>query len=114
MRHHHETARQHASTAQALDGSSDDQDHRVGRERTEETPGLEDGERRQVGPFHVEKGVDAAVERLECGRSQQVGRAIPPDIIIGFELIRDEGDRLVPSQLPATHSESWEAILIPL
>lgn len=79
-------------TPHTSDGASDNESHRSRRERTNQGSNLEDGEGNEQDPFDVEHGVELSEEQLERAGCQEVGGAVPADVVEVVELICDARD----------------------
>lgn len=87
-------AREDAGGAHAGDGATNNKNGRAGRRAADGRADLEQQHGRHEGELDREEGVDLAKHQLERGRRQQVRRAVPADVLEGFEFIRDAGDGL--------------------
>lgn len=77
---------QEACAAETLDRAGNDQRVRRGTQRGEKTASLENCQRPQKRRLALEGHVDAAVQRLESRRRQQVCAAVPSDVRVRVEV----------------------------
>lgn len=87
-----ECAGEDTRTSHTSNGASDNERHRSWRERTNQGADLEDGKGNEQDPFDVEHGVELSEEELERAGRQEVGGAVPADVVEVVELICDARD----------------------
>ena len=73
--------------------TAQDQCDRVRSNATNERADFEDEEANQEDHLDAEELVQLSIQELECAGRQKVHRAVPPNIIQVFELIRNVRDR---------------------
>jgi hypothetical protein len=84
-----DAAGEQAGGADAGQGPADDERVARGRDGADQAANLEDEHGGQVGPLDAEHAVERAVGGLQRGRGQQVGGAVPADVLDGLKLARD-------------------------
>lgn len=92
VRDNEDSAREDTGTAHSGDRSANDKCYGVGGCTTDQGADFEDGESGEVDPFEVQEGVHLSEEELEGASCEEVGGAVPADIINRLELVRNFGD----------------------
>ena len=106
MREDNDGSRKDAPRAKTGDSAADYERLGCGGHAADQGAELEDEEGTKIDPLDVEEGVDLSVQQLEGAGGEEVGAAIPANIVQRVELVsyaRDSGgyDGIVLQQPPS-------------